>query len=177
MKRIAAAAAALVLAGSLAGAAVVPEDPTDPVRAGEYWLDQYGVREAWQTTRGAGVRIAVIDTGVGRNPVEFGGVVGGTDVSGLGSADGRTPIGGTNSNHGSWVASLAGARGTGEGRGMIGVAPEAELLSISIDISGRTVPVREQIAEAVRWAVDNGAQVINMSLPKIGRAHVGTQVP
>src|SRR3546814_3620496 len=47
---------------------------------------------------------------------------------------------------------------------MIGVAPEAELLSISIDISGRTVPVREQIAEAVRWAVDNGAQVINMSL-------------
>lgn len=164
MKRIAAAAAALVLAGTLAGAAVVPEDPTDPVRAGEYWLDQYGVREAWQTTRGAGVRIAVIDTGVGRNPVEFGGVVGGTDMSGLGSSDGRTPIGGTNANHGSWVASLAGARGTGEGRGMIGVAPEAELLSISIDISGRLVPVKDQIAEAVRWAVDNGATVINMSL-------------
>jgi subtilisin family serine protease len=47
---------------------------------------------------------------------------------------------------------------------MIGVAPEAELLSVSIDISGRTVPVKDQIAEAVRWSVDNGADVINMSL-------------
>jgi subtilisin family serine protease len=164
MKRLIAAAAALALVSGLTGAAAVPEDPTDPVRAGEYWLDQYGIREAWKTTRGAGVRIAVIDTGVGRSPVEFTGVVGGTDVSGMGSPDGRTPIGGANSNHGSWVASLAGARGTGEGRGMIGVAPEAELLSISIDIQGRTVPVRDQIAEAIRWAVDNGADVINMSL-------------
>jgi subtilisin family serine protease len=164
MRKIAGAAAALALAGTLLGAAAVPEDPTDPVRAGEYWLDQYGIKEAWQTTRGAGVRIAIIDTGVGRNPVEFGGVVGGADMSGLGSSDGRTPIGGSNADHGSWVASLAGARGTGEGRGMIGVAPEAELLSVSIDISGRTVPVREQIAEAVKWSVDNGAGVINMSL-------------
>ncbi|QEW03656.1 S8 family serine peptidase [Microbacterium lushaniae] len=164
MRRLWAAAAALAVAGSLTGAAVVPEDPTDPVRAGEYWLDQYGVREAWQTTRGAGVRIAVIDTGVGRGPVEFSGVVDGTDMSELGSPDGRTPIGGMNANHGSWVASLAGARGTGEGRGMIGVAPEAEILSISIDIAGREVPVRDQIAEAIRWSVDNGAHVINMSL-------------
>ncbi|MCK6067738.1 MULTISPECIES: S8 family serine peptidase [Microbacterium] len=164
MRRLWAAAAALAVAGSLTGAAVVPEDPTDPVRAGEYWLDQYGVRDAWQTTRGAGIRIAVIDTGVGRDPVEFAGVVDGTDVSELGSPDGRTPIGGMNANHGSWVASLAGARGTGEGRGMIGVAPEAEILSVSIDISGREVPVRDQIAQAIRWSVDNGAQVINMSL-------------
>lgn len=164
MRRLWAAAAALAVAGSLTGAAVVPEDPTDPVRAGEYWLDQYGVREAWQSTRGAGVRIAVIDTGVGRDPVEFAGVVDGTDVSELGSPDGRTPIGGMNANHGSWVASLAGARGTGEGRGMIGVAPEAEILSVSIDISGREVPVRDQIAQAIRWSVDNGAHVINMSL-------------
>ncbi|KAA9148618.1 S8 family serine peptidase [Microbacterium lushaniae] len=164
MRRLWAAAAALAVAGSLTGAAVVPEDPTDPVRAGEYWLDQYGVRDAWQITRGAGVRIAVIDTGVGRDPVEFAGVVDGTDMSELGSPDGRTPIGGMNANHGSWVASLAGARGTGEGRGMIGVAPEAEILSISIDIAGREVPVRDQIAEAIRWSVDNGAHVINMSL-------------
>ena len=81
----------------------------DPVRAAEYWLDEYGISEAWSTTRGAGVRIAIIDTGVGRGPVEFeGAVVGGTDVSGIGSSDGRTPVGAVDANHGSWVASLAG---------------------------------------------------------------------
>jgi subtilisin family serine protease len=167
MKRLAAAGAALALAATLTGAATVPvpEDTTDPVRAGEYWLDQYGVREAWNTTRGAGVKIAVIDTGVGRGPVEFSGVVGGTDVSGSGSSDGRTPVGGPDAPHGSWVASLAASRGAGEGRGMIGVAPEAEILSVSIGFGSYAVtPFAEQIVEAVHWAVDNGADIINMSL-------------
>ena len=93
--------------------------PTDdPVRAAEYWLDDYGIRDAWQTTRGAGVRIAIIDTGVGRGPVEFeGAVVGGTDVSGVGSSDGRTPVGAVDANHGSWVASLAGGAGHRPGHG------------------------------------------------------------
>ena len=168
----------------------VPEDPTDSVRAGEYWLDQYGVREAWKTTRGAGQKIAVIDTGIGRGPAEFNGAIaGGTDVSGVGAADGRTPVGAVDANHGSWVASLAAARGTGNGRGMIGVAPEAELLSISVGFgAASTKPFTDQIADAIRWAVDNGATVINMSLTtntldwdtswdtafeyEIGRAHV-----
>jgi len=168
MRRVVAAAASLVLAVMLSGAttAPVPEDPADSVRAGEYWLDQYGIREAWNTTRGAGQKIAIIDTGIARGPVEFNGaVVGGTDVSGAGSSDGRTPVGAVDSNHGSWVASLAASRGTGNGRGMIGVAPEAELLSISIGFgASASVPFTEQIAKAMRWAVDHGATVINLSL-------------
>jgi len=136
------------------------------VRAAEYWLDEYGIRTAWQTTRGAGVRIAIVDTGIGRDPVEFkGAVVGGTDVSGQGSSDGRTPVGAVDANHGSWVASLAAGRGTGPGTGMIGVAPEAELLAVSVGFgTGVAKPFTEQIAEAIRWAVDNGADVINLSL-------------
>ncbi len=136
------------------------------MRAAEYWLDDYGIRDAWATTRGAGVRIAIIDTGVGRGPVEFeGAVVGGTDVSGVGTPDGRTPIGAVDANHGSWVASLAAARGTGPDAGMIGVAPEAELLAVSVGFgSSAEVPFTDQIAEAIRWSVDNGADVINLSL-------------
>ncbi|MDQ1121691.1 S8 family peptidase [Microbacterium trichothecenolyticum] len=187
MKRVVAGVASIVLTVVLTGAATspsvltgtapsasasatpappVPEDPTDSVRAAEYWLDQYGVREAWNTTRGAGQRIAIIDTGIARGPVEFNGaVVGGTDVSGVGSSDGRTPVGAVDANHGSWVASLAASRGTGNGRGMIGVAPEAELLSISIGFGNSTTkPFTQQIAEAMRWAVDNGATIINLSL-------------
>jgi membrane-anchored mycosin MYCP len=159
-------AAALVVAAPATALAAPAPGGEDPVRAAEYWLADYGIEKAWQTTRGKGVKIAVIDTGIGRGPVEFeGAVVGGTDVSGVGSPDGRTPVGAVDSNHGSWVASLAAGRGTGPGTGMIGVAPEAELLSVSVGFgSAATKSFTEQIAEAIRWSVDNGADVINMSL-------------
>ncbi len=166
MRRLIAASASVLAVALLTGAAIVPDAQADPVRAAEYWLDEYGIRDAWATTRGAGVRIAIIDTGVGRGPVEFeGAVAGGTDVSGLGSSDGRTPVGAVDANHGSWVASLAAARGTGPGTGMIGVAPEASLLAVSVGFgSSAKVPFADQIAEAIRWSVDNGADVINLSL-------------
>jgi subtilisin family serine protease len=142
-----------------------PSEPAaDPVRAQEYWLDGYGVRQAWQTTRGEGVRIAVIDTGIGRVPELDGAVVGGTDVSGAGTGDGRTPVGVVDANHGSWVASLAAARGLPGDTGMIGVAPAAELLSVSVGFgTSSQVPFATQVAEAIRWSVDNGADVINLS--------------
>lgn len=158
---------ALTLLGSAPAAFAAPEAPDeDPVRAAEYWLAGYGIEKAWETTRGKGVRIAIIDTGIGKGPAEFeGAVVGGTDVSGVGTADGRTPVGAVDSNHGSWVASLAAGRGTGPDAGMIGVAPEAELLSVSVGFgSAATKSFTDQIAEAIRWSVDHGADVINMSL-------------
>ncbi len=141
-----------------------PTRPGDPVQAAEYWLDTYGIRDAWKTTRGEGVRIAVIDTGVGKGPAEFSGVVGGTDVSGVGSSDGRTPVGTRDPDHGSWVASLAASRGAGPDTGMLGVAPGAELLSISVGFgASATVPFTQQVADAMRWAVDHGADIINLS--------------
>jgi subtilisin family serine protease len=170
MRRLLATAvigAILVGATASPAMAAVSEAPDrDPVRSAEYWLEDYGITDAWQTTRGAGVRIAIVDTGVGRGPAEFSGaVVGGTDVSGVGTDDGRTPVGAVDANHGSWVASLAAARGTGPGTGMIGVAPEAELLSVSVGFgASATRPFTDQIAEAIRWSVDNGADVINLSL-------------
>ncbi len=166
---VALALAAAVLAGiaaAPASAATPDAAEEDPVRAAEYWLEDYGIADAWETTRGAGVRIAIIDTGVGRGPAEFNGaIVGGTDVSGVGTDDGRTPVGAVDANHGSWVASLAAGRGTGPDTGMIGVAPEAELLSVSVGFGTAAArPFADQIADAVRWSVDNGADVINLSL-------------
>ncbi len=163
---IAALAVALALPSAAAAETVpYPDDTGDPVREAEYWLDDNGVREAWQTTRGAGVTIAVIDTGIGRGPIEFeGAVIGGTDVSGVGSDDGRTPVGAVDRDHGSWVASLAAGRGMPNGTSVVGVAPEAELLSISAGFgASATRSFTEQVAEGIRWAVDNGADVINLS--------------
>lgn len=161
--------AALVGLPAAAAAASLPEvsaatPSPDPMRASQYWIDQYGIRQAWQTTRGAGARIAVIDTGVGRVPELAAAVVGGTDVSGVGSTDGRTPVGGDDSDHGTWVASLAASRGLPGDTGMIGVAPEAEVLSVSVGFgTSSNVPFTTQVANAIRWSVDNGANIINLS--------------
>ncbi|MGV9193466.1 S8 family serine peptidase [Microbacterium sp. MC2] len=171
MRRAAAATAVLTAVALLTGAAAAPVDapdeppPPDPARSAEYWLDEFGITDAWEVTRGAGQRIAVIDTGIARGRTEFeGAVVAGKDFSGVGAADGRTPVGVVDASHGSWVASLAAGRGTGPDTGVIGVAPEASLLSASIGFgSSASVPFVEQVAEAMRWAVDNGADVINLS--------------
>lgn len=169
------AAAAVVASLLLSGAAAapspaptppIPDKPSDPVRALEYWLDGAGIRQAWNTTRGAGVTVAVIDTGIAKVPTTFGdAVVDGTDVSGGGSPDGRTPVGVVDRDHGTLVGSVVAGRGKPDGTGMIGVAPEANLLSISVGFPGSaaTVPFVEQVAEGIRWAVDNGADIINMS--------------
>ncbi|MGO2747639.1 S8 family serine peptidase [Microbacterium sp.] len=143
----------------------IPDKPSDPVRALEYWLDTADIRQAWQTTRGEGVTIAVIDTGIGKVPAVFGdAVIDGVDVSGSGAPDGRSPVGTVDPDHGSWVASIAAGRGKADGTGMIGVAPEANLLSVSIGFgAAAVVPFADQVAEGVRWAVDHGADIINMS--------------
>ncbi|GAA1763737.1 S8 family serine peptidase [Agromyces humatus] len=165
--RIAAAAAAV---GAMVFTGAAPAQ-ADTVRDYEYWLGDYGFTTAWNTSRGEGVTVAVIDTGVNGNVAELRGVVtGGTDVSGLGTPDGQTPVGDPDdSAHGTMVASLLAGRGTGEGSGVIGVAPEAEILAVSVAFGQDTGAEKtndEQIAEGVRWAVDNGADVINMSLTR-----------
>jgi type VII secretion-associated serine protease mycosin len=163
-KAAAAVAAATVIA--LAGAAPAH---ADTVRDLEYWLTDYGFTTAWNSSQGEGVKVAIIDTGVSGDVAELrGAVVGGTDVSGLGTPDGQTPVG-EDPDHGTLVASLLAGRGTGEGNGVIGVAPKADLLSASVAFgqdTGADKSNDDQIAEAVRWAVDNGADVINMSLTR-----------
>ena len=156
---------AVVLAAVLVALTAQPA-AADPVRDREYWLDDYGIRSAWDVTRGAGVTVAVIDTGVDGSVADLSGaVVGGTDVSGIGTPNGQTPIGETGS-HGTLVASLLAGRGTGEGDGVVGVAPEASLLSVSVGLGPGARDSDEQIADAVRWSVDHGADVINMSLTR-----------
>ena len=165
--RVVAISAALAT-GILVAAPVGPVSTAhaDTVRNAEYWLADYGVQAAWNTTRGAGVTVAVIDTGVDGSVADLAGVVtGGTDVSGVGSPDGQTPVGDEN-EHGTMVGSLIAGRGTGPNDGVIGVAPEASLLSVSVALGAGVVGTDEQIANAVRWAVDNGADVINMSLTR-----------
>jgi len=167
------AALTLGLAAVLGLGTVVVDAPparADQVRDLQYWLNDYGFNQAWKTTKGKGVTVAVIDTGVDASVPELKGVVtGGTDVSGIGSSNGQTPVG-EGSEHGTLVASLLAGRGTGVagGDGVIGVAPEASILAVSVAFGSTSSPVSndDQIAQGIRWAVDHGANVINMSLTR-----------
>ncbi len=165
MRRFPAAVIAFALASAMSLIAVVPANALT-IREREYWLAEYGITAAWNTTKGAGVTIAIIDTGVDGTHVDLKGAIsGGTDVSGAGAPNGQMPIGDT-SEHGTMVASLAAGRGHGDGLGVVGSAPEADLLAISIGFGTGTRSSDDQIADAVKWAVDNGADVINMSLTR-----------
>jgi type VII secretion-associated serine protease mycosin len=149
--------------------ALVPQAASaDPVRDRQYWLNDYGFTKAWEQSQGAGIKVAVIDTGIdASHPALEGAVVGGTDVSGLGTPDGLTPVG-QNSYHGTMVASLIAGRGNPEddGAGILGTAPKAQLLSVSMAFGVEGVDTDSQIAEGIIWAVDNGARVINLSLTR-----------
>jgi type VII secretion-associated serine protease mycosin len=164
VRRAVAVVAALAIAASVT--LVATPASADTIRDREYWLGQYGVTTAWNTTKGAGVTIAIIDTGVDSSHIDLkGSVTAGTDVSGIGASNGQKPIG-TSSEHGTMVASLAAGRGHDGTAGVIGTAPAAKLLSISIGFGAGTRSSDDQIADAVRWAVDHGADVINMSLTR-----------
>ena len=171
---------AIFLGVSVTGLVTAAPARADDIRNREYWLDAYGISKAWAVSQGAGVKVAIIDSGAdGTHPDLSGAIAGGTDVSGAGTADGQKGIG-SEPVHGTLVASLLAGRGhlasgatpsPGQvgagGDGVIGAAPQAQLLTVSAWLgspnpAGRGID--EQIPDAVRWAVDNGAKVINMSL-------------
>lgn len=163
MRKVATVFTTVLLTFGLVASAVA-----DPVRDRQYWLSDYGFLSAWEVTRGEGVVVAVIDTGIdATHPALSKSVVGGTDVSGIGSADGLTPVG-LNSYHGTMVASLIAGTGNqdDENSGVIGTAPEAKLLSVSMAFGDPELDTDSQIAKGIVWAVDNGADVINLSLTR-----------
>jgi subtilisin family serine protease len=134
-----------------AGAASYPRPRSD-----EWWFTAWAVQDKlWPITQGAGVTVAVIDTGVQADLPEFSGVVKpGTDTKGGG--DGRTD--GDSSavpGHGTGMASLIAAQGGNTS--FVGVAPKAKILPVIADDA-------TSIAAGIRYATDKGAKVINISL-------------
>jgi subtilisin family serine protease len=170
--QVLAAAGLLDSAGTLLGAGPVVEvgieeqsapdaAATDPLRASQWALDVVPVEPLWSCGSGAGVDIAVIDTGVdGAHPD-----LAGRLTSGVSTLDGATVpgAGATDSHgHGTHVAGIA-AAGASDGIGIAGVAPSATVMPVKVlhvDGTGYS----DDVARGIRWAVDNGADVLNLSL-------------
>lgn len=139
--------------------------PNDP-RYGEQWnFQMVKAEEAWDVTRGKGVVVAVIDTGVaygdtkkGRRARDFGGTrfVPGYDFCG------RDDQPNDDNGHGTHVAGTI-AETTNNNEGVAGLAFDASIMPIKVLTAGGSGRSSD-IAEAIRWAADHGANVINMSL-------------
>ena len=121
----------------------------DDWRDKQFWLAESGITKAWEVSKGAGVKIAVIDSGIdGQHPDLKGALAGGYDASGSGAANGHKSVG-AKPEHGTLVATMLAGRGhqppwtpapapaltsptpTTAPDGIIGVAPEAQILSVS----------------------------------------------
>lgn len=132
-------------------------------RAGEWWFTSWKILpRVWPLTRGAGVTVAVIDTGVQASVPDLrGAVLPGGDFTGH-HTNGQTDFNTDGDGHGTMVAVLI--AGQGLGTGMTGVAPEAKILPVTVNagISDVTSPPGA-MAAAIMYAAKHGAQVIDLS--------------
>jgi type VII secretion-associated serine protease mycosin len=153
--RGAAATLVVVVVAALAGTLVAPaaaSAQTGPQRTDQLAL--LGAEQAWAYSTGTGVTVAVLDSGVDdTHPDLAGRVLPGKDFVD-GSTDGRhDPVG-----HGTAVASLI------AGAGATGLAPDARILPVRVLDEDNRYDSSATVADGVIWAVDQGAQVINLSL-------------
>lgn len=155
-----------------AGLTLVPVAPAqaDGIQAQEWALDALHTRQAWQTTKGTGATVAVLDTGVDdQHPDLKGQVLPGKDLIGFGAERGDRPW----ARHGTAMAGIVAASGHGadDSSGVMGVAPKARILPVRVileDGDPQRAKARSSrggaLAKGIRWAADHGADVINLSL-------------
>ncbi|MFC5183915.1 S8 family peptidase [Actinomadura harenae] len=149
-----------------------PDGTIDMIRSREWHLAALHVPKAWKRSRGAGVTVAVLDTGVDKHhPDLTGRVVTGPDLTGGTRRPGSRYWG----LHGTSMASIIAGHGHGPGdaQGVMGVAPASRVMSLRVTWENddpmrkddaQVSHARDAIAQGIRYAVDHGATVINMSL-------------
>lgn len=147
--------------------------PNDPDYAKQWNLALVNMPKAWDANRGKGVIVAVLDTGIAYEDHEDFRRV--PDLEGIAFAPGYDFVNddahpNDDHGHGTHVAGTI-AQATHNSVGVAGIAFEAKLMPVKVLNhfgSGHSA----DIAEAIRWAADNGAKVINMSLGGGGHSSV-----
>jgi subtilisin family serine protease len=134
-----------------------------PQNAPEYWFDTWQIPALWsQGADGHGVVIGEIDTGVNASLPELQGkVLSGIDYGSGGN--GQIDRQENSFGHGTAMASImVGSTGV---LGIEGIAPAAKILPIAVPLSGTTdASGNDHLADAIRFAADHHAKIINMSL-------------
>ncbi|HYZ93823.1 MAG TPA: S8 family serine peptidase [Actinomycetota bacterium] len=149
--------AAVVVCALLAVVAPTASAATDQFADSLWGMQKIRARAAWAAGTGKGVTVAIIDSGVDPNHEDLAkNIVGGYDVVDK-DFDPRDEEG-----HGTHVAGIVAAVAN-NGLGVAGVAPAAKIMPIRVlDTDG--AGSQSDIEDGVHWAVDHGAQVVNLSL-------------
>ena len=142
-----------------------PGFPNDPLYPKQWHLRQIGMPEAWKLADGNGVIVAVLDTGVGFE--DYKGFQLLPDLKGIEFVKpydfvGKSTHANDDHGHGSHVTGTI-AQVTNNGIGVAGVARNVRIMPLKV-LSGSGSGSVGGIADAIRYAADNGAKVINMSL-------------
>ena len=133
---------------------------TDPLLAQQWGIFAIGADRVWAVTTGKGVTVAVVDSGSGPHPDLADNLLPGRSYfSSVETQDGNDI---DTSGHGSHVAGII-AAAANNGIGGSGVAPNAKILPIKVLDQVGQGDARD-VAAGVRFAADNGAKVINLSL-------------
>ena len=130
----------------------------DPLVDQQWALDAGQVKPVWPVADGAGVIVAVVDSGVDASHEDLlGQVLAGVDVIGNQIRQSADDANG----HGTHVAGIIAAANNGVGG--IGVAPGSKILPVRVlDEDG--AGYSSDVAEGIIWAVDHGASIVNLSL-------------
>ncbi len=139
--------------------------PNDPQYKFQWHMRQIGMPDAWKLADGNGVIVAVLDTGVGYENYGKFHVL--PDLKGITFVKpydfvGNTKHAGDDHGHGSHVTGTI-AQVTNNGIGVTGVARNVKIMPLKVLSAGGSGSVAG-IADAIRYAADEGAKVINMSL-------------
>jgi Subtilase family len=127
------------------------------VQSQQWWITRLNLQKTWAISKGAGVTVAVLDTGVDASEGDLRGAVRSGFVAG-GSGDGRTDT--DSSEHGTRIADEIAGRGTGFG--LLGVAPAARILPVTIPtVSSGTDPTVTALGRLASMIAP--PQVVNMS--------------
>jgi subtilisin family serine protease len=130
----------------------------------QWSLAKIGAPEAWANTTGQGVRVGIVDTGVDLNHEDLAGRVA-EHTSCVGAAGDQakcTGSGQDDQGHGTHVAGIIGAAKDNT-LGIAGVAPDAQLV-VAKALNAAGAGTEEDINAAIKWVVDHGAKVVNLSL-------------
>lgn len=159
---VARAAVCALVVGGFTGVEPAQAAVNDPGYGQQWGMKIIGAEQAWATGTGAGITIAVVDTGMffGHEDYAAGKILPGRNFI----EDGQRPD--DDVGHGTHVAGIA-AASTNNGRGVVGVAPDAKILPVRVlenDGTGVGTGSAADVSAGIRWAADNGAHIINLSL-------------